>query len=485
MNNTVDTSHKSILKATGLFGLVQIIKIVLSIVSIKVVAVYLGVSGIGQLGLLQSVINIVAAVSSFGLQTILVREIATLKQVNQSEKLNLLHNWSLYVGVFGMLLFMIVIPFLNRYLFDGNFDYKWLLILGLQFVFLSLANFRTTYLQGIQQVNKYAKVQVFISFVVVLVSMFLYFTFGVQAIVYVLFTTSIISFIISYFFTKEINFFPQILSVIKVYSQTKELLFTGTMLSVNVIFGFVCTFLIKLYLKETSSNIQIVGFYEVASTIMITYVGLVFTAMASDFYPKLTTIAHLHHESNKLVNNQIQIALLLVTPVVIGLFVFGNWFIELFYTKDFSPVFDIFKFGLLYVIIKAITWPLGFYLLALKENKQYFRQELLADFLNISLSILLYNFFGLYGLGMAMVLNFFFYGAIVYNFLIKKHQFQFDESTVITMNSCLLLVIMCVVFANTNYLLILLLIISIFNSIYLLKSKIDFKSIFKKISSKF
>ena len=95
------------------------------------------------------------------------------------------------------------------------------------------------------------------------------------------------------------------------------------------------------------------------------------------------------------------------------------------YSKDFLPVNMILKTGLFAMIIKAVIWPLGFVILAKGDKKQYFIQELLGDFLNVSLTILSYNYFGLLGIGLASILNFSLYGFYVYRVVNKKYGFSF------------------------------------------------------------
>jgi len=488
MNNTVDTSHKSILKATGIFGFVQLVKIVLGIVSIKIVAVYLGVSGIGQLGLLQSVISLIAAVSGFGLQTIVVREISLVyKKENYSKTLNLLHNWAFYVGIIGFLFFLITAPFFVTNIFK-EFSLFWAILLGIQFVFSSLATFRAAVLQGTQQLKVLAFSQVVSAIILSVLSMVLYYFLGAKAIVYVLFANSFIGFFIQTYFTNEIKLVPDFLTFESLKSKIKPYFITGTLFSLNVIFGYLCSLIIKYFLKETTASIEIVGYYEVASTIMISYVGLVFTSMSSDFYPRLTSIAHLKEEAAILINNQIQIALLLVLPIIVFVYAFGNQILSLFYSPSFLPVFTILKLGLFSVAIKAITWPLGFYLLAVGNTRRYFKQELFSDFLNVSLSILGYYYFGLLGLGMAMALNFMLYGVFITYIMYTKYEFHYLKQTLNTIVFSVVIAVLAMVLSEcafNNYMLILLFSIAALHSLFHIHKKIDLGLLFQKLRSKF
>lgn len=490
MSTSVETSHKSILKTTGVFGLVQVVKIVLAIFSVKVVAIYLGVTGVGKLGYLQSILNIVTALCNFGLQTILVREISLLKgKENFDRNINLLHNWSFYVGVFGFLFFLGVMPFLNDTSLD-DFSFFWSVLLAFQFVFSALGNFKICYLQGTQQVKKFALVQVLNSVVITLLSIFFYFLLGTKAIIIVLFLNSLIGFLIPSFFSQDIPFFPRFRSIKSTFQETKQLLKTGLLLSINVIFGYICTFFIKYYLKECRNGIELIGFYDVALTIMVSYVGLVFTSMASDFYPKLTSIVNLKKECHTLINNQIQIALLLVLPVVIGILSFDSFFITLFYTNQFLPVIMILQMGLFSVIIKAISWPLSFYLLALKSNRDFFSLELIADFFNVTLSILFYNLFGLQGLGLAMGLNFLLYVIFISYLLITKYGFIYEKSTLTMIFICFSFYTITFIFSLIHYefnliISILGFVIICFYSLYQIDKRVNLKQIIVKIKSKF
>ncbi len=57
MSQQNNKSYRSILKATGVFGMMQVFRILISIVSSKFVAVYLGPIGLGLVSLLNNAVN--------------------------------------------------------------------------------------------------------------------------------------------------------------------------------------------------------------------------------------------------------------------------------------------------------------------------------------------------------------------------------------------------------------------------------------------
>jgi O-antigen/teichoic acid export membrane protein len=261
-------------------------------------------------------------------------------------------------------------------------------------------------------------------------------------------------------------------------------------LSINVIFGHICTFLIKLYLNGNGATSQILGFYEVSTVILITYVGMIFTSMSMDFYPRLTSINQDNSGMKELVNNQLEIGLLLVTPAIIFLYLVAPFVIQLLYTKEFLPVILIFKAALFSIIIKAIIWPLAFIILAKGNKKQYFKQELVGDFLNVSLTILLYNLYGLVGIGIASVVNFSLYGFYVYYIVNKNYDFCFrNDSFKIIIFSIIAGLVCCVsaFFVGEYYskiFFLLVLLVSIIYSYYQLDNRIGVKKSLQKILNK-
>ena len=237
--------------------------------------------------------------------------------------------------------------------------------------------------------------------------------------------SSLINLIVNVFYTRKFKSQEFTEGFSKLYQEALPVLKLGLLLSINVIFGYICTFLIKLYLNNTGESSQILGFYEVSTVFLLSYVGLIFTSMSMDFYPRLTTINSDRKTVNKLVNDQIEIALLLITPAIIFLYLSAPFIIQILYTKEFLPVLLIFQAALLAIIVKAAAWPLAFIILAKGDRKQYFKQELVSDFLNVSLTILFYDYFGLVGIGVAMLLNYALYGIYVYFIVHKKYNFYF------------------------------------------------------------
>jgi O-antigen/teichoic acid export membrane protein len=493
--NSNDNSHKNILKATSVFGLMQVMKMGIGIVGSKFVAVFLGPVGIGMVGLLNNTLNIISALSSFGLATTSVREIAVAdadeNQNKVSETISNLQKLAFFVGFFGAVLTLIFCKLLSQWTFGSSKNYYWFLILSINFLITSFSTIRSSILQGKRMLKIIAISNSIVSLLITISTVLLYYFLKYDGIIWVILSSSTITLLVNLYFTRsyKVSFGKQ--SFEEFISKVKPILQLGFLLTINSIFGLICTFIIKLYLNQNGASTQILGYYEVSTVLLISYVGLIFNAMAVDFYPSLTSINADNLAVKNLVNNQLEIALLLITPAIILLYLVAPFVIEVLYTKDFLPTNLILKGALFAMIVKAIIWPLGFIILAKGDKKQYFKQELVSDFLNVSLTILCYNFFGLVGIGFAMVANYVLYGFYVYFIVNRDYNFSLrkDCYMILLVSVSLGLIAMLSVFFIENFysncILVLLIIISILYSYYELNKRIGILNYVMKIKNKF
>lgn len=494
LEKDTENSHKEIIKATGIFGFVQILKMFISVIGIKFVALFLGPVGIGTIGLLNNTIGIISSLTNFGLNITGVREVSSAysdtDEQRFSERLTVLRRWSVIVGLFGLIITVLLSKSLSKWTFGTEENYFWFIILSVNFVLLSISAGRTAMLQGLRKVRLIAVSSIMSSVFITLVTVPIYYFFRFDGIVPVILLSSLISLLFNLYYTRDIKKVAVNLSFSDTISRGKPLLKMGFLLSINVIFGQICNYIIKLYLNGNGTSAEIVGLYEVSSVILLTYVGLVFNAMGTDFYPRLIGIQNDDTKVNQIVNDQIEIGLLLVTPLIALLYLIAPFLIEILYTKEFANVSLIFKGALFAVIIKAVVWPLAFIILAKGQNKLYFKQELLSDFLNIALTITFYHFFGLIGIGIASMINFTVYGIYVYRIVNGRFSFSIRKDTRrILLISLLIGLLNCLVvfFVDSPiayWFLGILSSLSIFYSYRELDKRIDIFSYYKKIRKK-
>ena len=493
--NDKENSHKTIIKATSIFGFAQVLKMFISVIGSKFIAIFLGPIGIGTVGLLNNTIAIITSLTSFGLNITSVREVSLAHAENDdikfSKRFIVLQRWSFLIGLLGALVTIAFSTLLSKWTFGTSEYYFWFVILSVNFVFSSLTTCKIALLQGMRMIKSIAISNVLSSVLITLFTVPIYYFFRFDGIVAVILVSSLISFLINYYFTRNIKINKIKISISEIFQRGIPLLKMGFLLSINVIFGQICNYLIKIYLSGSGSTAEILGLFEVSSVILITYVGMIFNAMGTDFYPRLTAINSNNSKVKELVNDQIEIGLLLITPAITFLYFCAPLLIQALYTNDFLGVLLIFKAALFAIIIKTIIWPLGFIILAKGENKLYFKQELISDFFNITLTIILYHILGLIGIGIATLINYTFYGFYVFRIVNNKFNFGLRNDTfkivlvsfIIGLSSCSITFL--IDYPQAYYPLGIIFITSIIYSYKELDKRIDLFSYYLKIKNKF
>ncbi len=446
---TNENSHKSIVKAIGVFGSMQFFKLLIGLVTTKFAAIFLGPSGIGLLGLIKNALNVITSITSFGFSTVSIKEIAV--NLNDTDKsklqksIQVVKRTGLYLGILGCVVTLILSITLSSWIFNDSSKFYWFIILSVNFIFTSYGTAYGAILQGMRLMKSIALSSIISSLLSALITIPLYFYLGKEGIIPSIISGSFIALLVNIHFTRNLQK-KRIKTSFSIYiKEASPMLKLGFFLSLNIIFGHICNFFIRLYLDKFSNSEEVLGLFEASIVILTSYVGLIFTAMSVDFFPRLTSVQHNNNQVKSLVNKQIEVALLIVTPLILFLYLSAPFVLKLLYSSSFVKVSEIFVFGLFAIILKTVLWPLSYIILA-KDNKvQYFKQELLGDFLNISLTILCYKFYNLKGIGLATVINFVIYGIYLYLYVHKKYQFNLTSEAFKIFTISVILGVLCII----------------------------------------
>jgi O-antigen/teichoic acid export membrane protein len=155
---------------------------------------------------------------------------------------------------------------------------------------------------------------------------------------------------------------------------------------------------------------------------------MVFTAMATDYFPRLSSVAADNLKSNQLINQQAEIAILILAPILAILIVFINWIVIALYSSKFVAITGMIIWSALGMYFKAASWSVAFVLLAKGASRLYFWNELLGNIYILGFSLLGYKLAGLEGLGISFLISYFTYLFQVYLITRIKYGFGFQKS---------------------------------------------------------
>ncbi len=424
------SSYRQIFKATSLFGGVQVFNILISIIRSKIIAVLLGPTGMGISGLFTSTTGLVENLTNFGLKTSAVRNISEARESNNKERISkvitVLRRLVWITGSLGLLLTFILAPKLSKLTF-GNENYtiafRWL---SVTLLFNQLTSGQNVLLQGMRQLKFLAQANLIGSVVGLLISVPLYYFYRIDGIVPALIISSFASLIIARSFSRRIKTAPVKVNKQETLTEGKSMLTMGFMLSLSGLISTAASYIIRAYISNTGS-LDDVGLYNAGFAIIGSYVGLVFTAMSTDYYPRLSGIAQDNTKARELINQQAEIALLIMGPILCVFLIFANWAVILLYSTKFTPINGMIQWSALGMYFKAASWSIAFIFLAKGAANLFFWSEFIANVYILLLNMAGYHFFGLNGLGISFMIGYFLYLIQVYIITRKKYGFSFNR----------------------------------------------------------
>jgi O-antigen/teichoic acid export membrane protein len=428
------SSYRQIMKATSLFGGVQVFNILISIIRSKFVAILLGPTGMGIMGLLNSTIGLIGSLTNFGLGTSAVKDIAEAHGANDEKRIEIvatvIRKMVWITGIIGLLVTAVLSPLLSQLTF-GNKDYTLAFLwLSITLLFNQLSSGQLVVLQGLRKLKYLAKANLFGSFIGLLITVPLYYYFGIDGIVPGIIATALSSLLLSWYFSNKVNLQRTNISFAKTISESKNMLSMGFMISLSGLLSIGASYIIQIFVGRTGGMEQ-VGLYNAGFAIINTYVGLIFKAMSTDYYPRLSAVAHDNRLCKKAINQQAEIAILIMAPILIIFIIFINWVVILLYSKKFIDVNAMIYWAVMGMFFKATSWSVSYLFLAKGVGKLFFWNELIANFYLLIFNIIGYHFWGLTGLGLSFAVSYLVYAVHVYMVSKIKFEFTFD-STFIT-----------------------------------------------------
>ena len=486
-------SYIQIIKSTSLFGGVQVFNILISVIRSKAVAILIGPLGFGVIGLLNSTLRIIGDFTKVGLDTSAVKEISERNSDTDTSKVTeiifVLEKLIWFTGTFGALITLIFSRYIS-YLTFGNTDYTYAFVwLSIAVLFTQLAKGKIAILQGTRRLKKLASANLIASTVSLLVTLPLYYFFGLKGIVPALITSAVIIFMVFKFFTKNIEIPYFNFTKTELFHKSKAMLFLGATMSVTSMIVALTGLLIQIFIR-TTDGLEAVGFYSAGFLIVNAYVGMIFTAMSTDYFPRLAAINTDNKEMNKAVNQQADVAILLITPVIVLFLTFSPLVVELLYSSKFNVIIGFVTFGVLGTFFKAVSFSLGYVVIAKGHSKVFITLSVVFNSIFLTISIISYTIGGLTGLGIGFLVYYLFHFIVLKVLTNYLYQIRLATAFYRTFFVCAIICGCCFMttLVETVYLRYLLMSITvIFSLLYTLRQfdkKMDLKRFIKSIFKK-
>ena len=426
MKETSD-SYSHVLKYTGIFGGVQGLNIIVSLVRNKLIAVILGPNGMGLASLFNTTVNFISQATTFGISFSAVKHVSELFERGDEAEIahfvKVVRSWSLLTALLGMLVCVVAGPLLSDYTFAwGNHTLHFMLLapaVGL----LAITGGEMAILKGARQLRSLAVIQIYNVLAALVISLPIYYFFNQSGIVPVIVLMALASMLLT--IRHSYRLFPLRLRGSRgVLGEGMSMVRLGVAFVVAGVLGSGAEMLIRSYLNVVSGDLDVVGLYNAGYMLTITYAGMVFSAMETDYFPRLSSVNSDVVAANLTVNRQIEVSLLIVSPMLAALITGLPILVPLLFSSKFLPMVAMAQVAVFAMYIKAISLPVSYMMLAKGDSVGYMVLEAIDDVALVLLIVFGYSHWGLQGTGLALVLSYVFDILLVGTYTYLRYHYR-------------------------------------------------------------
>ena len=421
-----DELYSHVLKFTGLFGGVQGLNVVIGLVRNKFVALLLGPGGMGLVSLFNTTVQLISQATHLGISFSAVRHISEYYDAENTEKVahyvKVVRGWCLLTALVGMLVCVVLGPFLSSATFSWGDHTLHFVLLAPAIGMIAITGGETAILKGQRKLGALALVQVVAALASLVISIPIYYFFWQAGIVPVIVLMAFVTMCATLWFS--LRLFPlQFGGTYGILGEGMEMVRLGVAYTLAAVIGTASEMLIRSYLNVVG-DLDVLGLYNAGYMLTITYAGMVFSAMETDYYPRLSAVQHDIRATNETVNRQMEVSLLLVSPMLAALIIALPVVVPLLFSQEFLPVVGMAQVAALAMYMKVLTLPVAYITLARGYSLSYLFLETSYFVAFVILIFFGYRYWGLFGTGVAITLAHVFEFLLVNAYAYKKYGYR-------------------------------------------------------------
>lgn len=427
-----NNAYANILKYTSLFGGVQALSILVALVRNKLVAVLLGPMGVGLITLFNSTIRFIGDSTNLGIGTSAVKHISEAHAHGDEQVTNktvrIVRAWSAITAILGMATCALLSPLLSKYTFGwGKHTFHFLLLSPIV-AMTAIMGGELAILKGTRHLGALARISIINVVMALILSAPLFIIWRSKAIVpsmiIVAFAQLVVTMAYSY------RFHPLKLSFNRaILREGSTMVKLGVGFFLAGMFGSCADFIIRSFVNNTSSP-DTLGLFNAGYMITMTYGGMVFSAMETDYFPRLSAISRTGTTLNNTVNKQIEVSLLIISPMLVGLIIGLPIILPLLYSHSFLPVTSMAQLTALAMFLRAVKLPVAYLPLSRGDSKAYLLMEGIYAVVYVILSVVCFQVFGLIGMGIAIVFVALFDFVMLNAYMGHRYGYRLSGSTI-------------------------------------------------------
>ena len=407
---------RRILKALSIFGGTQVLTILSSIVRTKLIAIWIGPAGIGLFGIFNMALDLISGVTEIGIRSSSVRDIASSNADprRREEVIATVIRWMTGLGGLGALLTFLFAPLLSEYSFGDTSQAGGFRLLAAVVFLMAISSGWSAVLQGTGRLRDIARISVIGTFGGMIVSIPLFYYLRLDSIVLSILAYAAVTagVTLAYRYRPPRGEEVPRVSLRRSWSIGRSFVVLGIFISVSDILGQLANYAFISWLN-VSTDSTTVGYFQAGNTMIFRYVGLIFSAIAMEFYPRLSSNASSSIRTSVFVAHEIKVCMAVLVPFTILFIIFAPLIVRILYSDAFMPVVPYVTLGIVGTLFRAVSVSMAFVILARGDGRTYLLTETISAVTMLPIYIGCYKAWGIAGFGVAYTLWFALYTLAV------------------------------------------------------------------------
>lgn len=408
-------AHRQILRATSIIGGSSLVNVLIGLARNKVAALVLGPAGIGLVGIFHNLMQTGAALTAFGIGNVGTRQLAEAgedEQAREAARRAVMIAAGILAVTGAAILFLAREPIARLVL--GNAEWAntvgWLAA-GMALLVGTVA--QNGLLTGLRRIGDLARVSVISAILGTGTGVAALLIWREEALLAFVLLSPLSTFLVGAYFVRRL---PRSTARRprwgELAPQWRTLARLGFAFTVGSLVGLAGQLAVRS-LVQRELGPDALGQFQASWTISLNYIGFILTAMAADYYPRLTAAIRDPVEAAATVNHQAEVALLLAGPVLVGTVALAPWLVQLLYSSEFLPAAELLRWQIAGDLLKIMGWPLGFILLAAGRGRAFMLTEAIGAAVLAGTTAVLLPRVGLIAPGVAYAITYLVYLGVV------------------------------------------------------------------------
>ncbi len=427
-------SYRRILRSTSIIGGSSVVTVLVGLVRTKIIAVLLGPTGIGMIGLFTQIMTTAATLGGMGIGTVATRELAEAAERGDpiavaTTRKTVFWTTLALASLGAVFVWLLRVP-IAQLVFGSASHAGNVAWLGVGVALTIASSSQGAVLNGLCRIRDIAAVSILGSLVSAVLGVGVLSQFGDRGMVAFVIAAPTVSLVLGIIFVAKL---PRV-SAIRVpvralSSQWRAMAILGLPFMLAGLAGTLSQLLVRSMVRK-HLGVEMLGNFQASWTISATYLGFILGAMGTDYFPRVSGGIRDREGTNRLVNQQTEVALLLSGPALLVMMAVAPIAIRSLYAPSFDGAGVLLRWQVLGDVLRVASWPLGYLLLARGDGRAYLLSELLSMLTFALVSVWGLRWFGVEATGVAFLAMYLAYLPLVYFMARSQTGFTWHRSVI-------------------------------------------------------